>query len=229
MNGARNHGVPCDTRSRVSTMLIENAQRALSLPAATRRNLLRHGLIVGILACSAVLQACTTVSPGQRFVQRSYEIGVERSASLGEDIFSVRRGQRYEASVFVGLLFGGTVKDTWEQDIEEHQLLFEGAEGTALKCTYRHSQIPAAAIAINSRRNPNVRSPYEGVSGGTANNTIRPMQIDIAGADGRKLSYAGVDVEILELTPKQIRFRVLSDSFGDGDPPPMGDAAGPVP
>ena len=174
------------------------------------------------LACSFVLlvglQACTTITPGAPFLERSYELGVESTIAPGENLFTVRSGTYYEASLFVGLIYGGSVTDKWEQDIEEHELLFEGADGNLLKCTYRNSRIPAVAISIPSRRNPNVRSPYFAVSGGTAENTLRPMTLETTGA-GHRLSYAGVEFEILELAPRKIRFRIISDTFIDPPEP----------
>ncbi len=169
------------------------------------------------VACVCLLQACTSIKPDVPFLQRSYALNVESTVTPGESIFTVRSGAYKEASLWVGAFYGGQVTDKWEQDIEEHELLFEGFDGNTLKCTYRKSEVPAVALELPSGSNPSIRSPFYAVSTGSVNNSLRPMFIETSGP-GHKLTHAGVELELISWTARELRYRVLGDSFVEPEP-----------
>lgn len=165
------------------------------------------------MVCLASLAACGSAPPeGTPFVERSYVIGQEYSIGPGEEVFTARTGERFEDSVFVGLLYGGTATDTWEEDVEHHTLTFQGVDGDELEMTYAHETYPLVPLEIQSARNPLVSSHYGRRLATPGRSVFRDLKYPNRGREG--VSQAGIRLEVLEITAQSLRYRIIEDNLG---------------
>jgi hypothetical protein len=170
--------------------------------------------ILALAALATTIGSCASTPEGIPFVERSYTLNTEYSIGQGEEIFAARTGEYMEDGVFVGLLYGGFVTDRWEENVEDHKLIFSGMDGARIDAAHQIMTSPLVPIEINSTRNPHNPGRVNQRNNQPGSNVFRDVHFEDFHANG--ISYAGVQIEVLEATGQRLRYRITSDSFGEG-------------
>ena len=167
-----------------------------------------------VLALTLFTASCASTPEGIPFVERSYTLQTEYTIGQGEEIFAARTGEYMEDSVFIGLLYGGWVTDRWEENVEDHKLIYSGLDRGRIDAAHQLMTSPLVPIEIKSTRNPYNPGRVNQRNNQPGSNVFRDVHFEDFQANG--INYAGVQIEVLEATAQGLRYRITADNFGEG-------------
>ena len=145
-------------------------------------------LITFVLAQYVLGGCASSVLESRRF--KSYDIGAERSASIGAAFFVNQDGEVRRVKHWVGVLNspdGWRITDIYSEDFVRQELLYSGRSGDTIKIAYKEFRRNLAAPAF-----------------------FQNLEYDLA--KSKIIRFQRFTIEVIEATNEFIRYRVVSDT-----------------
>ncbi len=144
-------------------------------------------LLITMVTTFALLGCATTSLERKTF--KSYSVGSEASATIGEAFLVDQNGSVEKVKTWVGIINspdGWKVEERYSQDFIRKELLYSGKSGTTIEVSYREFRGGFAAPAF-----------------------FQNLKYDLT--ESKIIRFQRFSIEVLQADNQTIKYRILSD------------------